>query len=302
MVHQHKNSDTGQTPGTPPDFVTNVPHQHAFVLLGDAAVFAVHMTQYHHEEHKYQVVMKVTLPPSAGSTLTQARERFPTDAFFLCNDDSDLFAIPELPAGRRPRFKANIFQGLPAFAPEEAEDPHFFPWDKARTIPLVADIEVTVERIVTFRPFAHHLKQPDYATYLLWGEDDEAHMTNLQTAALASGRFEVPMYGPDHDHVMSLREPPAWLDKPLLEAGVVVSVPGLRLNDAETGAPTIPCGIPFNDGDRLQVLYRGMGEARTVIAGHTFLAATAVCNSEGMTVCPEDKSMMISATPKDLMK
>ena len=127
-------------------------------------------------------------------------------------------------------------------------------------------------------------------------------MTNLQTASLASGKFEAPMFGPDYDHVMSLRRAPDWLDKPLLEAGVVVSVPAVRLHDAKTGAPIVPCGVPFEDGDTLTVLYRGMGEARSVLAGRTVLAATAVCNSEGMDVCPPEKSMMISPTPKDLMK
>jgi hypothetical protein len=207
--------------------------------------------------------------------------------------------VPELPAGRRRSFKADFFQGLPAFTPEAAESPRFFPRDKARTALVVADIEVAAERIATFRPFAHHLEQPDSATYPPWGAGGEAHMTNLQTAALASGRFEAPMSGPDCDRVMSLRRGPDWLDGPLLEAGVVVPVPARRLNALETGAPTIPCGVPFREGDALQVLHRGLGEARTVVAGHSFLAATAGCNSAGMSVCPEDESMMIGATPRE---
>ncbi|MBS1304281.1 hypothetical protein [Loktanella sp. SALINAS62] len=295
MSHKHTKAHTGDK--TPPDFVTNHPHQHAFVLVGHETVFAVHMTQYHHEEHKYQLVMKMTLPPDVKSALDHARDMYPTDTFVLCNDDaeSQLFMVPDLPAGRRPTFKANIFQGLPAFTNEEAEEPHFFPWDKVRTTPFIADFDVTVERIVTYRPFAHHLKQPDFATYLLWGDGEEAHMTNLQTAALASGKFEVPAFGPDYDHVMSLKEAPAWLDKPLLEAGVVVSVPGLRLNDAKTGAPTIPTDVPIAPGQKIDVLYRGMGPVRTVWAGQTFLAATAVCNSPGVL---DGVSLIISATPE----
>jgi hypothetical protein len=286
----------------PPDFVTNMPHQHAFTLVGEAALFAVHMTQYHHEEHKYQLVMKVALPHEARSALVTARARYPADTFLLCNDPEDLFAIPELPGGRRQTFKANIFQGLPSFTEKEAADPHFFPWDKRRTIPIVPDIEATVERIVTFRPFAHHLPQPNLATYLLWGEGEEAHMTTLQTARLASGRFDLPMFGPDYDHVLSLRSAPAWLDKTLLEAGVVVSVPSMRLKDRKTGAPSIPCGVPLVDGEAVQVLYRGLGPPHVITAGLTALAATAVCNSEGMEVCPPEASLMISPTPKDLMR
>ncbi|SFP94330.1 hypothetical protein [Tranquillimonas alkanivorans] len=300
MLHKH----TAHHHARPSDFVTNVPHQHAFTLVGEKAVFAVHMTQYHHEEHKYQLVMKITLPSEAHSKLASARARFPADTFMLCNDDGDedLFMIPDLPARRVRSFRGNVFQGLPPFTEADEAEPHFFPWDKKRTRPLIADIEVQVERIVTFRPFAHHLSQPDFATYLLWGEHGEAHMTSLQTARLSTGPFEAPMFGPDYDHVMSLREAPDWLDAPLLEAGIVVSVPALRLKDVETGAPTVPCGVPFADGQKLDLLYRGMGQTRAVTAGRTVLAATAVCNSEGMDVCPPETSLMMSATPRDLLR
>ncbi|WP_380053947.1 hypothetical protein ACFE33_12485 [Falsihalocynthiibacter sp. SS001] len=259
------------------------------------------MTQYHHEEHKYQLVIKLELPPEAKSAYDEAREMYPLDTFILCNDDADsaLFVIPDIPAGRRPTFKANIFQGLPEFTEEEEANPHFFPWDKKRLKPIIADIEVRVQRIVTYRPFSHHLKQPDYATYLLWGEGEEAHMTNLQTASLCSGKFEVPMFGPDYDHTMSLAEAPPWLDKPLLEAGIVVSVPDLRLCDPETGERTIPTDVPFKTGETISVLYRGMGPVLTVKAGPTFLAATAVCNSPGVL---DEPSLIMSASPKDPKK
>lgn len=286
----------------PPDFLSNHPHQHAFLVVGDKTLFAVHMTQYHHEEHKYQLVMKVVLPPAARTMLEKTKKKFPQDTFVLCNDDHDLFMVPDLPAGRKRTFRGNLFQGLPAFTEKDEADPHFFPWDKRRTTPLVPDIEVEVERIVTFRPFAHHLRQPDFATYLLWGEGDEAHMTNLQTARLASGPFEVPAFGPDYDHVMSLRGAPDWLDGPLLEAGIVVSVPSLRLHDARTGAPTIPIGVPFAAGEAVSVLYRGLPPERVVTAGNSVLAGTAVCNSPGLVDAPPDKALVMSATPKGLMK
>ncbi|MCE5974939.1 hypothetical protein LZA78_15760 [Sinirhodobacter sp. WL0062] len=287
-------------PTTP--FISNHPHQHAFLLVGDGAQFGVHMTQYHHEEHKYQLVMKVTLPAPALAKLATARARFPLDSFVLCNDDTDHFMVPELPARRRVTFKGNIFQGLPDLSDVDMEAPHFFPWDKARTIPLVADIEVTVERIVTFRPFAHHMIQPEFATYLLFGEGREAHMTNLQTARLATGPFEAPLFGPDYDNVMSLQQAPDWLDKPLLEAGVVVTVPSLRLNDPATGKHMVPNGVPFENGQKLSVLYRGMGESLPVTVKNTVLAATAVCNSDGLDLSPSSPSLIMSQTPKALMK
>ena len=299
MKHDMEHGHAAQAPQ---DFLSNHPHQHAFMLVGDETVFAVHMTQYHTEEHKYQVILKVVLPQTVRSVLEKTKKKFPLDTFVLCNDDADLFIVPDLPSRRKKTFRANLFQGLPPFTEEDEKDPHFFPWDKARTKPLAADFEVEVERIVLFRPFAHHMKQPDHATYLLWGEGDEAHMTNLQTARLASGKFEVPGFGPDYDHIMSLARAPDWLDKPLLEAGIVVSVPSIRLNDKQTGKPTIPLGIPIKSGDEVAVLYRGVAPARTVTAATTVLAGTAVCNSPGLVDCPPDKALVMSQTPKGLMK
>ncbi|CUH22254.1 hypothetical protein JSE7799_00591 [Jannaschia seosinensis] len=83
-----------------PDVITNMPHQHAFTIVGDTALFAIHMTQYHHEEHKYQLVMKVVLPPEVKSKLNSARGRFPSDTFMLCNAADDLFMVPDLPSRR----------------------------------------------------------------------------------------------------------------------------------------------------------------------------------------------------------
>lgn len=105
---------------------------------------------------------------------------------------------------------------------------------------------------------------------------------------------------------MSLKEAPAWLDTPLLEAGIVVTAPALRLREYDelTGevTHTIPCGYPFEVGEEITLLYRGMGAAHTVIAGQTPLAGTAVCNSEGMVDCPPDKALMMSETPGGMLR
>ena len=130
------------------DFVSNHPHQHAFMLVGDKTTFAVHMTQYHHEEHKYQVILKVILPENVRTILEETKDQFPLDTYVLCNAPSDLFMVPALPSRRKTTFRANLFQGLPPFTEEEERAPHFFPWDLDRTKPLAPDFEVEVERIV----------------------------------------------------------------------------------------------------------------------------------------------------------
>jgi hypothetical protein len=247
------------------------------------------------------------LPPEAHQALCDLRKAYPSDFFVMCNQNETeqssvidvqpkRFSIPELVA-RRETFVANIFQGIRPFEGEPGE--HFFPWSADRCRPAIRDIQVEVVRTVMFRPFAHHQALPDYATYLLFGRDDEAHMTNLQTARLATGRFEAPSFGPDYDHVMSLAGSTRdWLEDVMLEAGVVVTVPSVRLTDPTTGAPTIPCDWSFRKGDEMDLMYRGLGPARPVVAGHSFLFCTAVCNSPDQIPCPPDQACHISLMPE----
>ncbi|MCL4798253.1 MAG: hypothetical protein KJ025_01620 [Burkholderiales bacterium] len=283
--------------------VSNMPHQHALTLVGRDTVFGVHMTQYHCEEHKYQLVLKLELPPEALSAYREQREAFPLDYFCLCNDERDLMTIPDLASGKRASFRANIFQGLPPFGPEDEQDPHFFPWALTRVEPIAGGFEARIARVVFHRAFAHHYELPEFATYLLFGEGGEAHMNNVQTARLASGPFEAAAFGPDYDHAMSLEAAPKWLHPTLLEAGIIVTTPSVRLRDPQTRLPTIPCKQPFPKGGTLDVLYRGIGPARQVTAGASYLFGTAVCNSPSLIPCSNPKEVLqISATPQRYLK
>jgi hypothetical protein len=301
----HDAMDHGAHGAAPPagrPTISNMPHQHALVLVGEDTVFGVHMTQYHHEEHKYQMILRLALPHAAAETLAAHRRTHPLDTFILCNDAADELTIPEIASGRTARFRANIFQGLPPFTQEDEERPHFFPWSLDRVEPIAGDFEVTVERVVLFRPFAHHLVLPDFATYYLFGRGAEAHMTHLQTARLATGPFEVPAFGPDYDHVLSLASAPDWIAPDLLEAGIVVSAPAVRMRDPSTGAPKLPCKDPFQRGAALELLYRGMGPLLGVVAGNTFLFGAGVCTSPSLMTCPEEDALVISPTPPNQLR
>ena len=298
MNHEHHGD-----PATEKKYaVKNMPHQHAFTLVGRETVFGVHMTQYHTEEHKYQLILKFELPSEALIEFQTLRKTFPSDFFVLCNDHCDQMTVPDLAAGERPSFKCNIFQGFRQFTQKEAKDHHFFPWALTRVEPVISKIKVRIERVVLYRVFAHHYELPEFATYYLFGSGSEAHMTNLQTASLATGPFEAQAFGPDYDHVMSLEAEPDWLHPTLLEAGVVVTTPAVRLWDRKTGTPTIPCGPPFKKDETVEVLYRGIGPVHTVTAAETVLCATAVCNSPSTQPCPGGTGMYISATPDYLQK
>ena len=276
--------------------IENHPHQHAMTLVGHETVFAVHMTQFYMEEHKYQLIFEARLPPGIATRLDGHRRRHPRDWFVLSNDETDLFTIPQIASGRRTSYKAKIFQGLPEFDHKAEENPHFYPWSPDRVRPLLADFTVEVGRIVTYRPFLHHQSLQDIASYLLWGKGNEAHMTNLQNAHLRSGRFESLSFGPDYDHVLSLRGRPPGLDDAQLEAGIAVSVPQVRLRRQSDGEQCIPATGPFRAGETVQLLYRGIQPALTVIAGESFLYGTAVCNSPD-ALRPDQMCLQVSPTP-----
>ncbi|GAA6189814.1 hypothetical protein [Litorivita sp. NS0012-18] len=294
--------------------VSNHPHQHAFVLTGghlpEHPVFGVHMTQYHCEIHKYQIVLRIELEADVLARLNEMRAVAPRDCFVLCNagteDDPSLteMTVPDLASGATEDFTGNIFQGMRPFPAEP--DEHFFPWARKYCRPALAMVKVRISRVILWRPFAHHEPQPDHPSYFIWGHArmregrvvGEAHATNLQTAALATGRFEAPAWGPDYDHIMTLAEPPQWLDPALLAAGVVVSVPAIDLKADPAGGGGIPFGAPFKEGAAVTTLYRGMAPARAITAGPTYFNSTAVCNSPEIDPYA-GRNLFISEMPRE---
>jgi hypothetical protein len=285
--------------------VINPPHQHAFILTGNDVLFGTHMTQYHCEIHKYQMVLRLGLPPEARQALRDLRRRNPAATFVLCNAPADpdrgitLLSVPDIASGRRPAFTGNIFFGF-RDPPDPAPD-GWFPWDLSWTIPMIADVEVTVERVVLFRPFAHHEPPPPHPSYFLFGHGTEAHMTNLQTAGLLTGPFDAPRFGIDYDHVTSLAEAPQWLEPAMLEAGIVVSLPSIPRLDAD-GHPVILPDAPFAPGEMVETLYRGMGPVRRVKAGPRWLWASVVCNSPEIVGDTPGMSFHITKMPGEYWK
>ena len=270
--------------------VRNIPHQHAFVLVGDKAAFAVHMTQFHCELHKYQLIFRITLN-GAEAALRKLRKKYPSAALFFCNGDdreTEWFTIPSIGSGETTTLKGNIFVGLRR--PPASPRPDFFPWSLDRAIPAIPDVTVSVERVVLFRPYAHHEQLPDDATFFLWGEEGEAHITNKQIAMMDTPPFEAAANGHGVDFVASLRTPDPrgdkvartpvdWLDATMLKAGTVITVPSIRCRDAETGDVTIPPEPWMTEGATYGALYRGVTPARPITVGPVFMYCTAVINS-----------------------
>ncbi len=283
-------------PPPPKPDVTLEKCQHAFVLIGHEAVFAVHMTQFWHEAHKFQLVFRLGLAPHVVDALRRERERHPDAAFVLCNAKDDAFAVPSLVTAPRAMFRGAIFHGIRVPPPDPMPE-HFFPWSRDSVLPVIDDVTATVEHVVLFRPFSHLEPFPPHPIYLLWGLGEEAHMTRLQTARLLTGPFEAPLFGIDVDHVMSLAGRPDWLDADLMASGIVVSLPDVARCDAE-GRPVITADPPFHPGDALTLFYRGLGPPRLGTAGTCWLWGGAVCNSPELAPVTPGTSLLLTEMPR----
>jgi len=289
---------------SPQPTVKNDPCQHAFVLMGTETIFGVHMTQYHCDKHRYQVIVKVTLDDDASKEYLRQREAHPDATFIFCNGEEpdEKFSIPALGAGNidpgenKDVMKGNVFFG---FRPPVSDPPPpgWFPWNLQDTIPMIADAKVTIEKILMYRPFSLQDVAPAKATYFIFGLGSEAHMTNIQTGQLLTGTADVPLYGLDVDHIMSLAEPPAWLDTDMLEAGTIVTLPAIdrRNEDCELIIHEAP---PFNAYDNVDCLYRGLQPARMLKAGTTYFWSGMVCNSEQLVGTTPGMSMIITDMPR----
>ena len=276
--------------------VHNDPCQHAFILVGLDRIFGVHMTQYHCEKHKYQLILHVELPEKAREEYLRQRDLYPDDTFILCNRIEDKCSVPSLGGFERKGFTGAIYRGFRP--PPEPEPEHWFPWNDDDTLAVIDKIKVKIARVVLWRPFAHHEPAPDTASYFMWGHGGEAHMTDLQTAKLLTGPHVPPLFGLDQDHVMSLDHAPEWVSGEMLNAGIVVSVPSIPRKDPETGKTWLLPKPPFNKGDPFAVMYRGIQPPRHVVAGTSFLWSSMVNNSPELVPVTPNMSMIISAMPK----
>jgi hypothetical protein len=188
--------------------------RHAFIMVGTETLFLVHMTMFHMEEHCYQIVLRVSLPPAAMKQFRNWRKEKPTQTYFLANLTESAMDVPQLACGQLKSFNAEIFEGIPDRSPPSAPKGQYneWPWTQA---PVIKNVRVSVERVVYFRHFDFNFDYPKSLTYVLFGAGNEAHMQSYQTKE------------PDYDHILSLANAPAWLPANKLESVVTVSFPEL---------------------------------------------------------------------------
>ncbi len=249
--------------------IANPPDQHAFVMLGTKTLFLCHLTMFIMEEHRYQLVMRVSLPDYVYREYLHERKTHPVTTYFLGNSEQDLMSVPELQTGVRTGFIGDVFRGIPDPSPaDNPEYPHYKEWPWKGVTPAISHIPVTIERIVYYRHFDFNLNYPNELTYVLFGRGDEAHLTHYQTKE------------PDFDHVISLAEAPDWLPSQQLEAGVHVNIPGMLGNRAS-------CSNPLTDASyRVQYAGISLEKCDSIIKiGFNHWCTTKVVNSKEKDPC-----------------
>ena len=251
--------------------IAEEPERHAFTIVGESALFLVHMTMFMMEEHAYQFILHIRLAEAATRLLSELRRANSRTTFFLGNTAADLLTVPELQTAQRRSFRADIFCGIPWSHTYE-----FWPWRGIR--PAIRDVPVAVERVVYFRKLDLNLNRPLTPTYLMFGQDNEAHLHNLQIKP------------PEYDHVVSLSRRPEWIDSTRLDAGMPVSFPTLS---AAPDGWRVPCKDPLPPGGYL-VKYRGLPELRVVEVDRTWWFSTKVVNPENpCAACDPEPSLEI---------
>lgn len=194
-----KRSHSLQEKGDP---ILNQPDIHGFVMVGIETLFVYHLPMFFMQDHRYQLILQVSLPEYAMKQYIRDRLQHPDEVYIFNNVPEDLMTLPQIHNGQLTSFIADISRGAPG---PDGPNPAF-----------IHNVRATIKRVVYFRPFDDNLNYPTYLSYILFGAGNEAHMAHFLTKY------------PDFDQVLDLAEVPSWLPSPQLEAGVPINIPGLH--------------------------------------------------------------------------
>lgn len=229
--------------------IANAPDQHGFIMTGTETVFLNHLAMFHMRDHRYQLILRISLPDYAMSRYVADQQENPNTTYVLGNVQFDLMTIPQIQNGELNSFVADIFRGLP-------QDPN-------KDAPWIHNVRTTIERVVYYRHFDFSMAYPTSLTYLVYGAGTEAHMAHYMTKQ------------PDFQHILSLVELPDWVPPQQLEAAFHINVPGLPNNPLN--APTY-CANPFTT-DKYRVNFQGQEDLYPIQIGRTIYFDTGSLNS-----------------------
>ncbi|PYP82943.1 MAG: hypothetical protein DMF61_24780 [Blastocatellia bacterium AA13] len=223
--------------------IADTPDQHGFVMCGLETLFLCHLPMFYMENHRYQLILQVSIPEYAMAHYAADRRKNPGTPYILGNVQTDLMTIPQMQNRQEVSFVSDIFRGLP-------NDPN-------KDKPLIHNVNVTINRIVHYRYFDFNMDYPTSLTYILFGAGTEAHLTHYITKQ------------PDFDQVLDLAESPDWLDIQHLQASVPINIPSL--------ASQVYCSNPLVNPE-YDVQLGGSGSYRIKI-GRSYFFDTASLNN-----------------------
>lgn len=249
--HEHGHSQ----PMMDPNSVSMMRSQHACFLVGTQALFLVHMGNAWMDCHRYQMILRITIPEDVKQKFLEDRIRHPGEWYITGNLEQNLLSLPDIKRGVVKSFRASLFRGWPDPMVEG-------PWPWAKTKPVISSFEVTIDRVVWFRRYDFNEDWPRTSGYVLFGEGDEAHITHS------------PIKQPDFDHVANLAIAPAWLPKELLEAGVPINFPTIpAVPGGHSCREAVHTQNPIFDGTH-SVQYSGYGPPRPIEVARTVFFGT----------------------------
>jgi hypothetical protein len=239
--------DMPQTPDRDrPSPISDAPDQHGFVMMGTETLFLDHLAMFPMVNHRYQAILRVTVPPYAMAQYVSDRTANPSIVYILGNSQFDLMTLPAIHTRERTSFVADIFRCAP-------QDPNTTP-------PLLHNVRVEIVQVIVCRPFDNLFDYPPMLTYILYGAGNEAHLSHYMSRE------------PDFQHCLDLKSTPDWLSPLNLESGVTINFPALKRGE-------LPCANPFTQSS-YSVLRGGQASGGGLVQiGNTYWFDTLALNA-----------------------
>jgi hypothetical protein len=180
---------------------------HNMLVVGEETVYLSHLPMFQARPkppmlHRYQVILQVTL--AEQERYVKDRREHPTTKIYML--EPELFVLPDLVSTDPKRtplrsLRATVVRG------------HL---ERPGKVPILQNVEVSVQRVTHFRQFDPKAKKPARLEYLLFGKGQELFLAHLITAP------------PDFDQMLAVKITDHAFTDEELARGVPVGFPGTK--------------------------------------------------------------------------
>jgi plastocyanin len=251
------------------------PSIHSMLVLGKSGsdIFLHHYDLFNNPNHSYHVTLEASIPDPSQRKIYEEYHRTNGDA--MVSIDPEVFFLREIADGSRKSFLAK-FSGPAVRGGTPSQ------W--GTVIPGLENVKIQIKRIIQFRAFDPNAIYPDLLTYQLFGNDTEVFMAHEVTA------------GPSFQHVVALKQVPAFLTHDLIQSSPLVTIEGKNIKGDGTktykvavlsnsthillSAPvgSINPSLPLGEDEVLSVHIGGEKQARQLIVGKSIWSDFRILN------------------------